>query len=576
MTGYLRIALAQINCVVGDLAGNVARVLKYYRMAKDLGADVIAYPELTLTGYPPEDLLLRPRFIDDTLAALRECAARLLDITAIVGYVERSPRGLHNAAAIINNGHMADSYYKILLPNYGVFDEKRYFLPGHARKVFIHGTHRFSVNICEDIWQPGITDWQVHRAGARLIINISSSPYHAGKGAERELMLRKRAIENRVPIVYVNLVGGQDELVFDGDSMCIDAGGTVIARGNQFEEDLLVVDCPLTSEPDMPKQRKPGTDSSGHIAMRLDPPGPKGCPELPVRLEPRYEQAAEKYHALRCGLRDYARKNGFRRALIGLSGGIDSALTAVVAVDALSADQVTAVAMPSPYTSEQSVQDARTLATNLGIRLLEIPISGPMRAFDIDLAPHFEDQSADITEENIQARIRGTLLMALSNKFGYLVLSTGNKSELSVGYCTLYGDMAGGFSALKDVLKTEVYDLSEYCNRVAGWERIPRSIITKPPSAELKPDQKDSDSLPPYEELDPILTHYIVENLGIDAIIERGHDPATVRRVLRLVDQAEYKRRQGAPGIKISRLSFGKDRRMPITNAYLNGIGKKR
>lgn len=571
MTKTIRVAMAQINGIVGDLAGNAAKILAYTQQAVARQADIVAFPELAITSYPPEDLLLKPRFISDTHLAIQELATKLTGITAIVGFVDSGKRGLYNAAAIINDGWIADTYYKILLPNYGVFDEKRYFVPGHARKIFGLGECRFAVNICEDIWQPGIVAYQVQTAHARLIINISCSPYHSGKLAERTSMLQQRARANNVPVVYVNRVGGQDELVFDGGSMVIAADGSLLARASQFSEELLVVDVPVEKDipPECPDPAGRQRLESQRFCLALKNHDFGARAEAPAHVSPLLEPSAEIYQALVTGLRDYVTKNRFKKVVIGSSGGIDSALTAVLAVDALGAENVVTVAMPSPYSSIGSVEDSRKLASNLGIPLLIVPIERAMLAFDELLAPHFPDLDLDLTKENLQARIRGSILMAFSNKFGYLVVSTGNKSELSVGYCTLYGDMVGGFAVLKDVLKTQVYEVSKYCNQLVGYDRIPEAVLTKPPSAELRPDQLDTDSLPAYEELDPILNAYIVDNMGLDDMVSLGHEPEVVKRVMRLVDQAEYKRRQGAPGIKISLRSFGKDRRVPITHGYV-------
>ena len=567
----LRLAMAQINAVVGDLEGNRSKILDRIGRARDLEADLVTFPELALTGYPPEDLLLKPRFIERNLEILKELAAAVSGITAVVGFVDRC-EGIYNAAAILKDGQIAGVYHKICLPNYGVFDEARYFQVGKLSTMIEVGDVRVGLCICEDIWyRDGPATQQAMEAGAEILINISSSPYHAGKRHERESMLRARAIDNTAIVAYNNMVGGQDELVFDGDSLVFDEKGQIIARGAQFEEDLVVVDL------DMEAVGRSRLKDPRHL-QRVDSeeitvvsiPGPRSDKKpLPqVEIRERLGDDAEVYQALVVGTRDYVRKNKFHTVVIGLSGGIDSALTAAVAVDALGGSNVIGVSMPSKYSSEGSVEDSKALAVNLGIELMTISISEAMNAYESVLGPSFEDREPDVAEENLQARIRGNLVMALSNKFGWLVLSTGNKSEFSVGYCTLYGDMAGGFSVLKDVPKTMVFSLAEYCNRAAGSDRIPRAIIEKPPSAELRPDQKDTDSLPPYDRLDPILQAYVENDQSVDEMIEMGFDSDTVRHVVSLVDFSEYKRRQAAPGVKITPRAFGRDRRMPITNRF--------
>ena len=567
----LRLAMAQINAVVGDLEGNRAKILDWIGRARDLEADLVTFPELVLTGYPPEDLLLKPRFIERNLEILKELAAAVSGITAVVGFVDRR-EGIYNAAAILKDGQISGVYHKICLPNYGVFDEVRYFQVGKLSTMIEVGDVRVGLCICEDIWFPdGPAAQQAMEAGAEILINISSSPYHAGKRHERESMLRSRAIDNTAIVAYNNMVGGQDELVFDGDSLVFDEKGQIIARGAQFEEDLVVVDLDMEAV-GRSRLKDPGRlqrgDSEEITVVSI--PGPrsdkKPLPQVEIR-EPLGDDA-EVYQALVVGTRDYVRKNKFHKVVIGLSGGIDSALTATVAVDALGGSNVIGVSMPSKFSSEGSVEDSKVLALSLSIELMTIPISEAMNAYESVLGPSFEDREPDVAEENLQARIRGNLVMALSNKFGWLVLSTGNKSEFSVGYCTLYGDMAGGFSVLKDVPKTMVFSLAEYCNRAAGSERIPRIIIEKPPSAELRPDQKDTDSLPPYDRLDPILQAYVENDQSVAEMIEMGFDSDTVRHVVSLVDFSEYKRRQAAPGVKITPRAFGRDRRMPITNRF--------
>jgi len=531
----MRIALAQVNPTVGDIQGNAERVIRAVVDAQSQGAGFILLPELVLTGYPPEDLLARSHFVEDQLDAL-EMVAGACGNAALVGFVDRIGDTLYNAAALCGNNRVLQVYHKRRLPNYGVFDEERYFEPGRAPGLVELGGTMFGITICEDIWVPEIAEELVgERAGA--ILNISASPFHAGKGEEREQMLRQRARDNEVWLAYCNLVGGQDELVFDGRSVLISPSGEVVARGASFEEDLVIADF-----------------TPGAKLGAADAPAPIPGPE------------EEVYRALVLGLRDYVTKNGFSDVVLGLSGGIDSALTAVVAADALGPEHVHGVMMPSRYSSAGSIDDSRALAENLGIDVVEIGIEGPFAAFESALTPSFVGRDADVTEENLQARVRGSLLMALSNKFGWLVLATGNKSELSVGYSTLYGDMVGGFAPIKDVFKTRVYALSRWRNRAE--EVIPQAIIEKPPSAELRPDQLDEDSLPPYDELDAVLTRYVERDQSIDEIVAEGFDRGMVEHVTRLVDFAEYKRRQGPMGIKITPKAFGKDRRMPVTNRY--------
>ncbi|MBE0416911.1 MAG: NAD+ synthase [Coriobacteriia bacterium] len=531
----MRIALAQIDTVVGDITGNTGRVLEALAEGERARADLIVVPELALTGYPPEDLLAKAHFIEDNLDALEHVAASCTSVAALVGFVDRSDGVLHNAAAFCREGKVAHVYRKRLLPNYGVFDEERYFEPGQTALLADLGGLAVAPTICEDIWMPGVAA-EAAGAGAALVVNISASPFHIGKGADREAMLRARAADNGVWLAYCNLVGGQDELVFDGRSVVISPAGEVVARAASFAEDLVVADIPPAAEAPAP-----------HLAAM--PGGPE-----------------EIYGALCLGLGDYVRKNGFSDVVIGLSGGIDSALVAAVAVDALGPDCVRGVTMPSRYSSAGSVEDSRALASNLGIDFIELPIEPPFSAMLDTLEPLFEGLTTDVTEENLQARVRGTLLMALSNKFGWLVLATGNKSELSVGYSTLYGDMVGGFAPLKDVFKTRVCELARWCNR--NGEVIPRSTLEKPPSAELRPDQTDQDTLPPYDVLDAILAAYVEGDLSREQIVEQGHDVSTVEHVCRMVDASEYKRRQGPLGIRVTPKAFGKDRRMPVTNRY--------
>ncbi|MDZ4655221.1 MAG: NAD+ synthase [Coriobacteriia bacterium] len=532
----MKIALAQVDPTVGDIEGNTALARDAVVRAVAAGADLLLLPELMLTGYPPEDLLARDHFVNRNLEALAELADECT-IPVLIGFVDRDDAGkLYNAAALLGNGRVERVYHKRNLPNYGVFDEERYFEPGDLDDVVTLGGVDTALTICEDAWMPETVS-RLAGEGARLVLNISASPFHADKGVAREEMLRSRARDNGVWLAYCNLVGGQDELVFDGRSVVIAPDGVVVARAASFAEDLLVV--------------------------QIDPDA-VAVPEQ--RIEPMGGAEEEVYAALTLGLRDYIRKNGFTDVVLGLSGGIDSALTATVAVDVLGAEHVHGVLMPSRYSSAGSIDDARSLAESLGIDTLMLPIERPFSALLETLEPALKGLPADVTEENLQARVRGTLLMALSNKFGWLVLATGNKSELSVGYSTLYGDMVGGFAPLKDVFKTRVYRLARWRNSLGPV--IPESSITKPPSAELRPDQTDQDSLPPYDVLDGVLTLYVELDRGIDEIIAEGYDPALVVRVIRMVDAAEYKRRQGPLGIKISPKAFGKDRRVPVTNRF--------
>jgi NAD+ synthase (glutamine-hydrolysing) len=565
MAQTLRLAMAQFNAIVGDIEGNAKKIIDWIGRASELGADIVTFPELAITGYPPEDLLLKPQFIEANLAALKHVVAHTKNVTAVIGFVDRKD-DIFNAAAIAQGGQMVAVYHKMYLPNYGVFDEFRYFQAGSACPVFKIGNATVGVSICEDIWYAdGPFLHQAQSGGAEVLINISSSPYHAGKRRWRERMLATRAADNTVIVAYNNLVGGQDELVFDGDSMVLDARGEIIARGKQFEEDLVVVDLDIESvfrqrlkDPRRRQQVGEAAVPQFEVQRRVARRDPFLAPG---DVEPLSDDA-EIYHALVLGTRDYVLKNGFNKVVLGLSGGIDSALTAVIAVDALGSENVVGVLMPSEFSSRGSIEDSIELGKNLGIELVTVPIAEVVDAYRKALKGSFKDRKPDVTEENLQARVRGNYLMALSNKFGWLVLSTGNKSEISTGYCTLYGDMAGGFAVLKDVMKTTVYRLSEYA------KRIPRAIIDKPPSAELRPDQLDTDSLPPYDRLDPILKAYVEEDLSFTEIVEMGFDETLVRRVIRMVDGNEYKRRQAAPGVKITPRAFGRDRRMPITNRF--------
>ena len=568
----LRLAMAQINVVVGDIDGNAQKVVEWIDRARDMDADIVTFPELALTGYPPEDLLLKPQFIDSNLSALETVISRTHDITAIIGFVDWQD-DIFNAAAVAQNGKIVTTYHKMYLPNYGVFDEFRYFQPGNRCPVLQIGDATVGVSICEDIWYPdGPVFLQALSGGAELIINISSSPYHAGKRRWRERMLATRAADNTVIVAYNNLVGGQDELVFDGDSLVFDENGDIIVRGRQFEEDLIVVDLDVESvfrkRLHDPRRRQQKWSAATVEIFPVTSRGGRRSRLPAIEQSEPLSDDAEIYQALVLGTRDYVVKNGFKKVVLGLSGGIDSALTACIAVDALGGENVVGVLMPSEVSSRGSIEDSEHLGKNLGIELLTIPITQVFNAYNGSLKTAFKHAKPDVTEENLQARIRGNYLMSLSNKFGWLVLSTGNKSEVSSGYCTLYGDMAGGFALLKDVMKTTVFHLAEHCNRVAGRERIPRTIIQKPPSAELRPNQLDTDSLPPYEVLDPILKAYVEEDRSLSEIVDMGFDEQLVRRVIRMVDTNEYKRRQAAPGVKITPRAFGRDRRMPITNRF--------
>lgn len=562
-----RIAIAQVNCTVGDLTGNCSKIIDFTEKAKDSGADIVTFPELAVTGYPPEDLLLKPKFIEDNIESMQQIARSIKGICVVAGFVDRDRGNLYNAASIMYDGEIKGIYRKTLLPNYGVFDEKRYFASGNRPLIFKSGDLIFGVNICEDIWfDHGPTAAQA-RAGASVILNINASPYHAGKIKVREQIVSRQARKHHVFIFYTNLVGGQDELVFDGQSIVCDNEGNVIGRALAFREDVLVIDIPINrlARPQKARGRKEEPRSRDVVTIS-DSVHAITRAGVAWRRESPLDPVAEVHEALVLGLRDYVLKNGFGKVTIGLSGGIDSALVASIAVDALGKDRVMGVFMPSRYTSKESEEDATNLAKNLGIRMLTVPIDGIYKAYLSTFEPLFEGRKEDTTEENVQARIRGNILMALSNKFGWLVLTTGNKSEMSVGYATLYGDMAGGFAVIKDVPKTLVYMLAAHRN--SSGPVIPQRIIDKEPTAELKPDQKDSDTLPPYETLDPILKAYVEEDKHPEAIISSSLEKDVVNRVSRMVDGSEYKRRQSPPGIKITPKAFGKDRRMPITNRY--------
>ncbi len=572
----IRVALAQINSTVGDLDGNTARIIESIDKAVAVGADIVLLPELAVCGYPPEDLLLRPRFIRENQCSLQRIAEHTHGPLVVVGFVD-SDADVYNAAAIIHNGSIVGIYHKAFLPNYGVFDENRYFRAGHQCPVFNYGGIGIGVTICEDIWYEGGPASIQAAHGAEIILNLSASPYHRGKGDSRRQMLATRARDNVCVFAMCNLVGGQDELVFDGESMVVDEQGAVLAAGKPFEEDLVLADVQVEAvfraRLHDPRWRKSETFVLGQSLQRTEvlvEPAPchESKPPLPTRSNNHIDKCEEVYKALVLGTADYVRKNGFREVVIGLSGGIDSSLVACIACDAMGPGNVIGVRMPSRFTAQQSLEDAQKMAENLGIRLLDIPVEPAYTAFLEMLAPTFAGNSPDSTEENLQARIRGTILMSFSNKFGWLVLTTGNKSEMATGYTTLYGDMAGGFAVLKDVPKTLVYELANHRNSLGAGPVIPQSVIVRPPSAELRHNQKDSDSLPPYEALDPILKLYVEDDRSVAQIIALGHDAHIVERTAQLVDRSEYKRRQAPPGIKITTRAFGRDRRLPITNRF--------
>ncbi|MCJ7671243.1 MAG: NAD+ synthase [Acidimicrobiia bacterium] len=564
----LRLAAAQMNATVGDLEGNAARLLDAYDRAEREGCDLIAFPELALTGYPPEDLLLRPAFVAQAVEMLEKVATHTGRCAAIIGYPEPD-RDLYNSAAVCAQGKVLGSYRKHLLPNYSVFDEERYFEPWKDDgPLFRIGGVRVAISICEDAWSPSGPVLTQAAGGAELVVNVNASPYYAGRLRERETMLATRAADASVPVLYVNMVGGQDELVFDGASMLFDEGGHLVARGRQFSEDFLVVDLDVR-----PAFRRRALDPRGRVRsvalheVEVSDPQISGPLTVP-RVEPLLEPAREVYEALVLGTRDYVHKNGFADVVIGLSGGVDSALVAAIAADALGPEHVVGVLMPSRFSSDHSISDAVALAELLGIRTITVPIEPAHEAYLGMLAEPFDGMEPGLAEENLQARIRGTILMTLSNKLGWLVLTTGNKSEMAVGYATLYGDMAGGFAVIKDVPKMLVYALCRDRNERAGRIVIPETVIDKPPSAELRPDQVDTDSLPPYEVLDPIIEGYVEDDKSVADLTADGHDPEIVRRVATMIDRNEYKRRQAAPGVRVSPKAFGKDRRLPITNGW--------
>jgi NAD+ synthase (glutamine-hydrolysing) len=572
----LRLAMAQINTTVGDLDGNTALVLDYIQRAKAQQADLVAFPEMAITGYPAEDLLLKPSFVQANIQRMHQVVAHSQGITVVVGFAD-SQGDIHNAAAVAHDGQLLGIYHKMYLPNYGVFDEERYFKAGTECPVFVINGIGIGVNICEDIWYAlGPTAVQ-REAGAEVIVNINASPYFAGKRDFRERMVATRASDNELYVSYTNLVGGQDELVFDGGSMAFNQRGEPIARGKQFQEDLVVVDLDVDAafryrlRDPRPRKERPILESIGspqvvHVSG-YTPTGRRPTQDHPMSQP--LDHLSEIYSALVFGTKDYVLKTGFHKAVIGLSGGIDSSLTAVIAVDALGKENVQVVAMPSRYSSEGSLIDARALAQNLDIRLTTVPIEEAFEAMLRMLSEPFNGTRPNVTEENLQTRIRGNILMALSNKFGWMVLTTGNKSEMSTGYATLYGDMAGGFAVIKDVPKTLVYKLARHRNAHGQPKNvIPTSVIDKVPTAELKPDQTDQDTLPPYGVLDPILQAYVEEDRSFSDIVDMGFDQETVRMIITMVDRNEYKRRQSPPGVKITPKAFGRDRRLPIINRY--------
>ena len=571
-----RLALAQIDVAVGDLKGNTKKIIEYIYRARELKADLVAFPEMALPGYPPEDLLFKPQFIQENLAYLEQIKAASKGIAVVTGFID-ADSDVYNAAAFIYDGELIGKYHKMYLPNYGVFDEDRYFKVGTECPVYIVNGTPVGVNICEDIWYATGPMVVQRAAGAELIVNINGSPFHAGKRSFREKMLATRASDNGLFVAYVNLVGGQDELVFDGDSMIYDPEGEAVAHGSQFKEELLVADLDVESvfrsrlrDPRPRKERETmlqqiGTSAVTEVSEYVETADKPAIPELQQET---FDEVGEVYEALVLGTRDYVLKCGFSKVVIALSGGIDSTIVATIAVDAVGSENVVVIAMPSRYSSEGSVTDSEALAENLGIELWNLSIEEPFTAMLNTLNPHFEGTEWGVAEENLQSRIRGNLIMAASNKFNWLVLTTGNKSEMATGYATIYGDMAGGYAVIKDVPKTLVYELCLYRNRVGSKEIIPQAVIDKPPSAELRPDQVDEDSLPPYSVLDPILKAYVEDDLSYDEIIGMGYSEEDVKRAMTLVDRNEYKRRQAPPGIKITHRNFGRDRRMPIANRY--------
>ena len=586
MARTFRLALAQINLTVGDLPGNTGRMLQCLRQAREAGADLVAFPELATTGYPPEDLLFKKSFIDENVAAMEQVVADSHGIVVVLGYVQPRESGIANSAAVGCDGRLIDTYDKIFLPNYGVFDEERYFVKGSACPVFEIRGALIGVNVCEDIWFAAGPSAVQRQAGAELIVNINASPFHAGKSAyRRDSIVGSRATENGLFVAYLNLVGGQDELVFDGNSIICDPSGSVVARGPSFQESLVLADINLDAVSPVPpsglgEEHKAALDAVGTPKMvKVSSPSEgRGShtkrPPISIQQESgEVDEIEEIYRALVMGTRDYLHKTGFSKAIIGLSGGIDSALTTVVASDALGAENVLGITMPSRYSSPGSIEDSAELARNLGMEFWEIPVEPAHTAFTEMLEDRFVGTTPNVAEENVQARIRGNVLMTVSNKFGWIVLTTGNKSEMAMGYATLYGDMAGGFAVLKDVHKMTVYALSRWRNAHgtlfgSANDVIPQAIIDKPPSAELREDQLDEDSLPPYDILDPVIQAYVEDDRSYTEMVDMGFDSLVVRQVITAVDRNEYKRRQAPPGVKITPRAFGRDRRLPIVNHY--------